>query len=86
MKIIEIPATLRIFVADDTSPEEIRELAENLLSDVSPTVEPRTMDEDLKKHILIEENKEALANKIAECDLWVQDLEGKKIIDMKTAN
>jgi hypothetical protein len=80
MKIIEIPATLRIFVADDTSPEEIRELADSLLSDTSATVESRTMDEDLKKHILTDVGKETLADKIAECDLWVHDLEGKKIV------
>lgn len=71
MKIIEIPATLRVFVPDNTSDEQIKALSEGMTSNTCGTVEEEVLDEQLKKHI---KSVGGNADLLIGSDLWVSEI------------
>lgn len=79
-KIIEIPATLRLTVPDDTTPEQIERLVTASCADAIATVDEGVMEDAVKEHIEIEDKD--IAKKVIHADLWVneQDLREEPIV------
>ncbi|TNC80843.1 MAG: hypothetical protein C9356_12015 [Oleiphilus sp.] len=69
MKIVEIPAVLRIFVDDDVTQEAINRLAEGMVSEACGTVCETDLHEDLKEHLKGADLSGG--ERILEADLWV---------------
>jgi len=71
MRIVNIPANLRIFVPDDIPDDQIKKLVENLESVSEGTVSSGLMEQELSEHVNIEPNNAMLASIIKEADLWI---------------
>lgn len=78
MKIVEIPATLRVFVKDETSAEQIEKLADDLVSHTCGTVEETVLDDELKKHLDASDGDSSL---IIGSDLWVSEINEKPTVN-----
>jgi hypothetical protein len=70
MKIIEIPATLRVFVDDSTTAKEALNLAEGLVSDTQGTIAEGELEDLLIDH---HEYMNSEAPNILGADLWVYE-------------
>jgi hypothetical protein len=73
MKIIEIPATLRVFVEDGTTDDQIEKLTESLVSHTCGTVEEAALDDELKRYL---DSSGGDSNLVIGSDLWVAEFSG----------
>ena len=77
MKFIEFPATLRVFVEDDTPADQIEKLAEDLVNDACGTIEETVLVEELKKYL---EGSCGDSKLVIGSDLWVSECKGKLVV------
>jgi hypothetical protein len=71
MRIISIPATLRIMVPEGTTDEECQKLAEATQSEANATLNEKPILSEVKEHIRMFEPE--LSGKLVDADIWVWD-------------